>query len=132
MKRFRLFWLLLGMVTLVLGTIGIFLPLLPTVPFYLATVFCFARSSDRLHDWFLQTSLYASTVGTYKKRGGMTCGMKARILLLISVLFGMAIFFMRKHWIPCGIVAVVWLAHIYVFLFRIKTLKSSELKREAK
>lgn len=132
MKRFRLFWLLLGMVTLVLGTIGIFLPLLPTVPFYLATVFCFARSSDRLHDWFLQTELYASTVGTYKKRGGMTGGMKARVLLLVSVLFGMAIFFMRKHWIPCGIVAVVWLVHIYVFLFRIKTLKPSELKREEK
>ncbi|WP_157885027.1 YbaN family protein [Murdochiella vaginalis] len=132
MKRFRLFWLLLGMITLVLGTIGIFLPLLPTVPFYLATVFCFARSSDRLHDWFLQTGLYASTVGTYKKRGGMTRGMKARVLLLVSVLFGMAIFFMRKHWIPCGIVAVIWLMHIYVFLFHIKTLKPSDLKREEK
>ena len=47
-------WILLGFISLFLGTIGIVLPILPTVPFYMATVFCFARSSETLHNWFMQ------------------------------------------------------------------------------
>ena len=45
-------FIILGTVCLGLGTIGVFLPILPTVPFYLATVFFFSQSSDRLHRWF--------------------------------------------------------------------------------
>lgn len=51
----RLFFLILGCICLALGCIGIVLPILPTVPFFLVTVFCFANSSRRLHDWFLST-----------------------------------------------------------------------------
>ena len=54
----RYVWMALGILCLVLGTIGVVLPILPTVPFYMATVFCFAKGSKRLHDWFLGTSLY--------------------------------------------------------------------------
>ena len=54
----RYVWMALGILCLVLGTIGVVLPILPTVPFYMATVFCFAKGSKTLHDWFLGTSLY--------------------------------------------------------------------------
>ena len=50
---FRIVWLILGLICLGLGTVGVILPILPTVPFYMATVFCFAKSSRRLHDWFV-------------------------------------------------------------------------------
>ena len=49
----RILWIILGFISLGLGTVGIALPILPTVPFYLATVFCFAKSLKRLHDWFI-------------------------------------------------------------------------------
>ena len=39
----RIFWILLGFLCLELGSAGIVLPILPTVPFYMATVFCFAK-----------------------------------------------------------------------------------------
>lgn len=45
----RLLWIALGFLCLGLGTVGIVLPLLPTVPFYMATAFCFAKSSRKLH-----------------------------------------------------------------------------------
>ena len=44
----RIFWILLGFLCLGLGAVGIVLPILPTVPFFMATVFCFAKSSKRL------------------------------------------------------------------------------------
>lgn len=47
--------MILGFICLGLGTVGVVLPILPTVPFYMATVFCFAKSSRKLHDWFMGT-----------------------------------------------------------------------------
>ena len=49
----KIVWIVLGFLCLGLGTIGIVLPILPTVPFYMATLFCFAKSSKKLHDWFI-------------------------------------------------------------------------------
>ena len=50
---FKIFWIVLGFLCLGFGTIGIVLPILPTVPFYMATLFCFAKSSERLQSWFM-------------------------------------------------------------------------------
>lgn len=58
MKQLRPLWALLGFLCLELGMAGIVLPILPTVPFYMVTVFCFAKSSQRLHTWFTSTALY--------------------------------------------------------------------------
>ena len=43
-KPLRIIWIILGFVCLGLGTVGVVLPILPTVPFYMATAFCFAKS----------------------------------------------------------------------------------------
>ena len=55
---FKLLWIVLGFVCLGLGTVGVVFPVLPTVPFYMSTLFCFAKSSQKLHDWFQGTGLY--------------------------------------------------------------------------
>ena len=54
-----------------LGTVGVILPILPTVPFYMATVFCFAKSSRRLHQWFLGTPLYQRHLESFVERGSI-------------------------------------------------------------
>ena len=80
MKLKRLFFLILGCVCLALGCVGIVLPVLPTVPFFLATVFCFANSSEKLHTWFLGTELYQKHLDSFVKKKGMTAQTKAGIL----------------------------------------------------
>ena len=70
----KAFFVALGCISLALGTIGIALPILPTVPFYLLTAFCFANSSERLHTWFTHTTVYKKYIGSYfRRRPGLSC-----------------------------------------------------------
>ena len=59
----RYVFLAIGAISFALGTAGIVLPLLPTVPLYMLTLFCLARGSERFYKMFLESSLYQKTVG---------------------------------------------------------------------
>lgn len=58
----RLIWLIIGGSSLSLGTLGIFLPLLPTVPFYLLAAFGFSKSSTKLHNWMLNHKIFGAAI----------------------------------------------------------------------
>lgn len=67
----RIFWLILGVLSLALGVVGVVLPLLPTVPFMLLAAFCFARSSDRLHDWLISHPSFGPPIADWRRNGAI-------------------------------------------------------------
>ncbi|WP_073030714.1 YbaN family protein [Desulfosporosinus lacus] len=54
----RFFWLTCGLLSLTIGFIGIFLPLIPTVPLVLFSAIAFAKSSQFLHDWLVNHKFF--------------------------------------------------------------------------
>ena len=122
----KAFFIALGCVSLALGTIGIVLPILPTVPFYLLTAFCFANSSERLHDWFIHTTVYKKYIGSYFRRRGMT--KKAKCLLIGTVTAIMVPGFILMDKVPVGraIMLVVWMGHIFYFGCKVQTITQQE------
>lgn len=125
MKLKRLIYLILGCLCLGLGCIGIVLPILPTVPFFLVTVFCFAKSSEKLHDWFVGTKMYKKHLKSFVQKKGMTVKTKVGIIIPVTLLmgFGFTMMMIKAIYVPCIILAVVWICHIIYFVFGVKTLR---------
>ena len=127
-KSFKVFWLIIGFICFALGTIGVFLPVLPTVPFYLVTAFAFAKSSEHLHNWFINTKLYKKNLESFVERKAMTLKTKLSILISVTLVMGFGFFMMARKgiWIPCIILGMVWICHIGYFMFRVKTEKTTD------
>lgn len=122
MKIKKMLWIMLGCVSLGLGAVGAVLPVLPSVPLLLLAAFCFARSSRRLHQWFMGTELYRNHLESFAKGQGMTRRTKLRIMLTVTLLMGFGFFMMLRRglYIPCAILGGVWLLHILYFTFGVK------------
>ena len=120
------FFIALGCVSLALATIGIVLPILPTVPFYLLTAFCFANSSERLHSWFTHTTVYKKYIGSYFRRRGMTKNAKALLIGTVTAIMVPGFLLMDKVSVGRAIMLVVWVGHIFYFGFKVQTITQQE------
>jgi uncharacterized membrane protein YbaN (DUF454 family) len=95
----------------------------------LVTVFCFANSFQRLHDWFLGTKLYKNQLDSFVKKESMTVLTKATIITSVTLLMGFGFFTMVRKGliIPYVILAVIWVCHLVYFVFRVKTIRGGRI-----
>ena len=108
-----------------LAVIGVVLPILPTVPFLALAALCFAKSSDRLNNWLINTKFYQNNLADFKAGKGMTVKTKVRILVTVTLVMAVGLIAMLMKGVIVGsiILSVVWLGHIYYFGFKVKTLE---------
>lgn len=64
----RAFFLFIGVVSLILGIVGVFIPLLPTTPFLLLSSYSFARSNERFNNWLLTNRFFGNHLQDYIAR----------------------------------------------------------------
>ena len=119
----KLLWLMIGIVSMVLGAIGVVLPVLPTTPFLLLASFCFAKGSDRFHTWFIETKLYKKHLESFVTSRSMTLKTKLCILLPASAMLILAMLAMSNIYGRVFIVFLIIFKYIYFFT-RIETVKA--------
>ncbi|MGJ0908615.1 YbaN family protein [Clostridium botulinum] len=119
----RVLLLIIGFISLGVGVIGVFLPILPTVPFLLLSSFCFIKSSKRISIWFENTNIYKKHVRSFKENKAMT--LKTKLSILIPVYVMLITLFFMKDILAMRIVIVVLLVVKTIVFIKIKTLKEA-------
>ena len=127
----RYFLICVGWVSVVLGVVGNFLPLLPTTPFMLLAAICFSKSSKRFHEWLLNQPHLGNYIRMYLEGKGITAKTKVVTLIFLWLTIGSsATFFVEPVYLKVMMVAIALAVTIH--LLRMPTLKPEALPDTAK
>ncbi len=124
----RLILIGVGWVSIVCALLGLFLPLVPSVPFLLLAVFCFSRSSEKFHHWLVEHRHFGPLLKDYLVHGGMSVRAKAAAICTVWISFPVSAFLLvQSSW--AQVLLLVIAAGVTVCLVLIPTLPAS-LKRK--
>lgn len=103
----------LGLLSLGLGAVGVVLPLLPTTPFLLFAAFCFARSSERLHHYLYEHSIFGGYLQRYES-GALTLSDKIRTLAILWIGLSFSAYMSGKPVVAVilGVIGIVVSVHL--------------------
>ncbi|MES2715406.1 MAG: YbaN family protein [Pseudomonadota bacterium] len=109
----RVLWGTAGVLALLAGLVGIFLPLLPTTPFVLLAAFCFSRGSARLEAWLLAHPRFGPLIADWRARRAMPLRAKQLAWAMMAVGSAWAAWVLppRWAWLPalCCTAVAVWM-----------------------
>jgi uncharacterized membrane protein YbaN (DUF454 family) len=105
----RALWLSLGIVCLILGTVGMVLPILPTTPFLLAASACFCKSSERMNNWLLNNKWFGAYIRNYKEGHGIPMKTKIIALAILWITISISTVFFLGRLLPAFLVLPIQL-----------------------
>ena len=114
----RLAFAALGTLFLLLGIVGIFMPILPTTPFLLLATACYTRSSRRFYNWLMNHPALGPLIVEWRTYRSIPWRIKLVAVATMTLTFGSSIiFFIRDGWLQLalaffGVMMVIWLYRI--------------------
>ncbi len=125
-------WILIccGWGFIVTGVIGLFLPLLPTVPFLLLAAACFARSSERFHSWLLQHTHLGPLIRDYLNGGGIPIKARNTAIIMVWISLSVSAFLLVPIiWVKIALLAVA--VGITLYLLGLPIAPAAGIDRKA-
>lgn len=122
-RRLRsIFFIIPGFISFGIGIAALVLPVLPGLPFFLISSYCFAKSSKRVEDWFKRTKAYERFVVAFREKKGMTLKEKIRINLIADACIIYSFFIVDLVWVRVMMVGLALYKHYYFFI-KMKTIR---------
>ena len=115
-------FIILGTLFVILGVMGIFLPVLPTTPFLLLAAACYVRGSDRFYRWLINNRILGTYINNYLEGKGMSIRSKVITLLLLWLTIGLTITVGIQN-IIVRIILVIIAMGVTIYISRLKTRK---------
>ena len=108
---------IIGLIAVVLGVVGIFVPLLPTTPFLLLASACFARGSERLLRWLLTNKLFGSYLSDFEQGKGIPLRGKIMAVGLLWVSLGYSVYRLNSLPLTLLLIAIAIAVSTYLIAF---------------
>lgn len=119
----RVLLLIAGTLSLMLGAIGIVLPILPTTPFLLLAAACYLRSSERMHKWLLSNRWFGEYIRNYQEGRGIPLKTKMAALTVLWITIIYSAFFALDEILLAQVALLLIALGVSVHLIRLPTLK---------
>lgn len=117
----------LGWICVLLGLIGVLLPLLPTTPFIILAAFCFSRSSPRFHRMLVEHRLFGPIIRDWEAYGVIPLKVKWISSIMMLAMISYPVFFKSLHWgIDASMLGVAMISLCYIWTRPSKPLHQSE------
>ncbi len=110
----KLIYIVIGWIAVILGSIGVMLPVLPTTPFVLLAAWCFAKSSPKFHRWLTSTNMYQTHLQSFVEHRSMTKKTKITLLTFATAMLLIAMYFMEAWYLRLFL--------LFLILFKIRTI----------
>ena len=109
----RIVFALLGGLALLLGVIGVFLPVMPTTPFILLAAYFFSKSSPRIHAWLVNHRWFGPLILDWQTHRGVRASIRRRALWMMAISFSFSMYVLPTWQLKVGLalgflVVVVW------------------------
>ncbi|RRV07960.1 DUF454 domain-containing protein [Pseudomonas sp. v388] len=104
----------IGWLSVALGVIGIFLPILPTTPFLLLAAACFARSSPRFYNWLVNNKRLGPWIGDYLQGNGMPVKAKVYAIGLMWASISLSCYLVPIAWARALMLICAVLVTLYI------------------
>lgn len=120
----------LGVISLGLGILGIFLPVLPTTPFLLLSAALFAKSSDKLYDWLINHKILGDYIKNFREHKSIPLRVK---IISVSIMWGVmlgTVFFAvnDKLWLQIILLAIAIGVTIHILSYKTKEVGNKKTK----
>ena len=96
-KVLKIILIVCGSISVGLGVLGVFLPLLPTTPFLLLAAACYFRSSPKFYNWLIQSKYLGTYIKNYREHKSMFLPMKVFVIALLWLTILYSIFFVLEN-----------------------------------
>jgi uncharacterized membrane protein YbaN (DUF454 family) len=123
-KIIRALLIVTGSISLGLGAVGIFVPVLPTTPFLLLSAACYMRSSERLHNWLLNNRWFGSYIRNYQEGKGIPKKTKIVALSFLWITIIYSTCFVVDEILIAQVALLLVATGVSVHLIRTPTYKS--------
>ncbi len=110
-----------GSISLVLGTIGIFLPILPTTPFLLLSAGCYFKSSKMAYQWLLRNKIFGKFIRDYRAGKGISVKVKVFTIFMLWLTITISIFFIVLVWVQTLLLVIAVAVSIHIILIKARS-----------
>ncbi|HBL28749.1 MAG TPA: DUF454 domain-containing protein [Acidobacteria bacterium] len=118
----RALFIFAGTLSVALGVLGIFLPLVPTTPFLLLAAYCYTRSSPRLLEGLLTSRWFGAYIRNYREGRGIPMREKVLTLSLLWLTIAASTLFVLDSW-PLRLLLLAIAAGVTIHVVRVKTFR---------
>lgn len=109
-----------GCLSIFLGTLGVFLPVLPTTPFVILAGICFSASSPKIYTIIRKSKFFGPYIENYREKTGVPRSVKAVSIFSLWLLLSFSAYFMNKPWsyILFSVIGIAVTVHILLIRTR--------------